>query len=63
MTKPSEMKFNIGSVIQFKPGSSSQVVSREACPKCRDAGGDYKGDNLVVYSNGGKHCFQVYNGV
>lgn len=30
---------------------------REACPKCREAGGDTKGDNLIVYQDGAAHCF------
>lgn len=36
---------------------SSRVERREPCPKCRAGGGDRAGDNLAVYSDGGKHCF------
>lgn len=32
------------------------IISREACPKCREAGHDRSGDNLCVYDNGSKHC-------
>jgi len=32
------------------------VMRREACPECRKSGGDTKGDNLVVFSDGSK-CF------
>lgn len=28
-----------------------------ACPKCRDNGKDRRGDNLVLYPDGGGHCF------
>lgn len=37
--------------------SESTVERREACPKCRSYGGDKSGDNVAVYSDGGKHCF------
>ena len=36
---------------------SSQVVTRERCPKCSALGADTSGDNLVVYADGGRHCF------
>lgn len=29
----------------------------DACPKCREAGGDRAGNNLVIYEDGGAHCF------
>lgn len=29
----------------------------EPCPKCRARGADSRGDNLVAYPDGGKHCF------
>jgi KaiC/GvpD/RAD55 family RecA-like ATPase len=31
----------------------SEVIGREQCPKCNDNAGD----NLILYDNGGKHCF------
>lgn len=33
------------------------VTHSEPCPKCREKGLDRTGDNLKVYSNGGKYCF------
>lgn len=35
----------------------ARFVRYEPCPSCRDAGGDRRGDNLAVYSDGGSHCF------
>jgi len=35
----------------------SKVLGREACPNCREQGRDKSGDNLIVYEDGGKHCF------
>ena len=35
----------------------SRAIKHEPCPKCRDAGRDTRGDNLVIYSDGGAHCF------
>lgn len=35
----------------------SQVAERVACEGCQAAGGDTSGNNLVVYTDGGKHCF------
>ncbi len=33
-------------------------TSKQPCPKCREAGNDRSGDNLVVYPEGrGAHCF------
>jgi archaellum biogenesis ATPase FlaH/5S rRNA maturation endonuclease (ribonuclease M5) len=32
-------------------------VKRTQCPKCHEAGNDTKGDNLVVFPDGHKHCF------
>lgn len=37
--------------------NSSVVVEKVRCPKCAERGEDNSGDNLVVYENGGKHCF------
>lgn len=36
------------------------VVRRTACPRCRAAGGDNSGDNLVHYSDGGSRCFTCH---
>lgn len=33
------------------------VIKRIPCPACREQGGDVSGNNLVVYSDGGQHCF------
>lgn len=33
------------------------MVQRTACPNCRTLGKDKSGDNLILYSDGGKHCF------
>ena len=33
------------------------VTHREQCPSCAKEGGDSSKNNLIVYSNGGKHCF------
>lgn len=32
-------------------------MRRKACPSCRTKGQDRKGDNLVLYQDGGAHCF------
>lgn len=32
-------------------------VNNEQCPRCASLGNDTRGDNLVVYPDGGKHCF------
>ena len=37
--------------------NSSIVLEKVRCPKCAERGEDNSGDNLVVYENGGKHCF------
>lgn len=37
--------------------NSSVVLEKVRCPKCAERGEDNSGDNLVVYENGGKHCF------
>jgi hypothetical protein len=39
----------------------SRFLGYEACPKCRDRGGDRAGDNLALYADGGKHCFAIDN--
>ena len=33
------------------------VTHRTPCPKCRDKGGDYDGDNLCWYEDGHGYCF------
>lgn len=33
------------------------VSHKEPCESCREKGGDTKGDNLIVYHDGGKRCF------
>ncbi|AGR48543.1 DNA primase/helicase [Anabaena phage A-4L] len=33
------------------------IISREPCPKCREKGGDKRGNNLNVFDNGSKHCY------
>lgn len=33
------------------------VVRYERCPVCASLGRDTRGDNLIIYSDGGKHCF------
>lgn len=35
----------------------TKATGTEPCPKCREAGRDTAGDNLVVYDDGHKHCF------
>lgn len=35
----------------------ARVVEKVPCPKCREKGGDSRGDNLLVYDDGGYHCF------
>lgn len=34
-----------------------QVIGYDPCPKCRERGKDSRGDNLVLWSDGGGHCF------
>lgn len=34
----------------------SRVVFDEPCPQCRERGRDSKGDHLMVFSDGSKHC-------
>ena len=34
------------------------LVERKACPSCRKAGHDSKGDNLAVYSDGHEWCYR-----
>lgn len=34
-----------------------EVVGKEPCPKCREAGADNSGDNLARYADGHAHCF------
>lgn len=35
----------------------AKFLHYEQCPKCREKGSDKAGDNLAIYSDGGKHCF------
>ncbi len=35
----------------------ARVVRYEPCPRCRSVNRDSRGDNLVVYDDGGAHCF------
>ena len=35
----------------------SDVEGKEACPQCREKGGDSSGDNLARYTDGGAYCF------
>lgn len=37
--------------------NETHIVRRDQCPQCAKNGNDNSKDNLVVYSNGGKHCF------
>lgn len=41
----------------------SYVIASEPCPLCRARGEDSSGDNLKVYSNGGKYCFSCAKAV
>lgn len=34
-----------------------QIIGRIRCPSCASKGGDSKGDNLVLYSDGGAYCY------
>jgi hypothetical protein len=34
-----------------------RVVSKQACPRCRENGRDRSGDNLAVYEDGSAYCF------
>ena len=36
----------------------SKPVSKSPCPKCRAAGGDRKGDNLIGYDDGHSYCYK-----
>jgi hypothetical protein len=35
----------------------SRTIGTTTCPKCRDRGHDSRGNNLVLYEDGGAHCF------
>ncbi len=35
----------------------SRAIGTTTCPRCRERGADSKGDNLVLYDDGGGHCF------
>ena len=34
-----------------------RVIQKTICPKCRENGGDSRADNLLLYEDGGGHCF------
>lgn len=34
----------------------SKIIGDEACPQCREAGGDKSGNHLMVFENGNKFC-------
>ena len=42
---------------------AAYVIGSEPCPLCRAKGEDSSGDNLKVYSNGGKYCFSCNKAV
>lgn len=35
----------------------SRAIGNEPCPQCRKTGGDWDGNNLVIYDDGHKYCF------
>lgn len=35
----------------------SELTGREACPRCKEQGGDWNNDNLALYSDGHGFCF------
>lgn len=35
----------------------SRVIRKQRCPICTEQGGDFKGDNMNVYSDGHAYCF------
>jgi twinkle protein len=35
----------------------SRVVSRQACPRCKEQGGDWDDNNLAVYDDGHGYCY------
>ncbi|HET8685598.1 MAG TPA: toprim domain-containing protein [Methanosarcina sp.] len=35
----------------------SRAIGKTTCPRCRERGADSRGDNLVLYDDGGAHCF------
>ena len=37
---------------------SGNVVSKEACPRCRENNHDRAGDNLTIFADGGATCFR-----
>lgn len=37
--------------------NNSRAVSKTACPRCKEQGGDYDSDNLIVYSDRHGHCY------
>ena len=38
----------------------SKFLRYEACPKCRERGGDRRGDNLGVWQDGSYYCFSCH---
>ena len=43
-------------VTMIRSGMNKSFTT-EPCPRCRKKGRDTRGDNLIVYSDGGAHCF------
>lgn len=41
----------------MKENLDPTIEGREQCPNCAKHGRDNTGDNLIIYSNGGRHCF------
>lgn len=37
--------------------NENNFMGRTACPRCKERGNDSSGDNLVLYADGGQHCF------
>jgi hypothetical protein len=35
----------------------ARFIKTGPCPKCREKGQDSRGDNLIMYTDGGAHCF------
>ncbi len=35
----------------------SKVIERQACPNCKSSNNDWDSNNLVMYEDGGSHCF------
>jgi DNA-directed RNA polymerase subunit RPC12/RpoP len=37
--------------------TANPVTKRVRCPACQSEGGDTSSDNLVIYEDGGAHCY------